>query len=214
MSSPTVLDTRTPYRSRGTQTPAMTTTASTSQTGSPGLTFFQRAVHELVRSSHRDRAARRRNVIDRLRGSRDPMGYINELIEQCVVKGGSEGLDIGIDVLSQFGELTLQYAREFWKKDWERWGDRKGAVRHHFNDDAWYILLRAAARSELEPWQKMQMLLYCSMDGTESIREAGIHALGDMGGPVAARLLRRIEKGERSPSVLQAVTEVLADLEG
>jgi hypothetical protein len=214
MSSATVLDTRTPYRSRGTQSPAMTTTASTSQTGSPGLTFFQRSVHELVRSSHRDRAARRKSVIDRLRGSRDPMGYVNELIEQCAVKGGSEGLDIGIDVLSQFGELTLQYAREFWKKDWERWGERKGPARHHFNDDAWYILLRAAARSDLEPWQKMQMLLYCSMDGTESIREAGIHALGDMGGPLAARLLRRIEKGERSPSVLQAVAEVLADLEG
>ena len=82
------------------------------------------------------------------------------------------------------------------------------------NDDAWYILLRAAARSDLEPWQKMQILLYCSMDGTESIREAGIHALGDMGGPVAARLLRRIAEGEHSPSVLQAVAEVLADLEG
>ncbi len=127
------------------------------------------------------------------------MGYINELIEQCAVKGGSEGLDIGIDVLSQFGELTLLYAREFWKQDWERWSNSKGAPRHHFNDDAWYILLRAAARSSLEPWQKMQMLLYCSLDGTESIREAGIHAIGDMGGPLGSRLLRRIEKGERSP---------------
>ncbi len=52
MSSATVLDTRTSYRSRSTQS-SMTTTASTTQTGSPSLTFFQRAVHELVRSSHR-----------------------------------------------------------------------------------------------------------------------------------------------------------------
>jgi hypothetical protein len=192
----------------------MTTSATTSQTGSTGLTLFQRAVHELMCSSHRDRAARRKNVIDRLRRSWDPTGYINELIEQCAVRGGSEGLDIGIDVLSQFGELTIQYAREFWKKDWERWGEQKGTVRHHFNDDAWYMLLRAAARSDLEPWQKMQMLLYCSMDGTESIREAGIHALGDIGGSVAVQILRRIEKGEHSLSVLRAVADVLADLEG
>jgi hypothetical protein len=213
MGSPSVLDTRTPYRSRNTQAP-WDTTASSSQTGTPGLTLFQRAVHELIRSSHLDRSERRTNVVDRLRKSRDPMGYINELIDQCAVKGGSEGLDIAIDVLTQFGDLVIQYAREFWKKDWERWVKRTGGERHHYNDDAWYILLRAAARSGLEPWQKVQMLLYCSMDGTESIREAGIHAIGDMGGPVAARLLRRIEQGERSASVRQAIDDVLDDLEG
>jgi|GEM_PF-2605925 len=212
MSGATLLDTSTPYRSRGTQTSAMVT-ATTSQTGSASLTFFQRAVHSLVCRSHRDRTACRKDVAARLRNSRDPMSFINELIEQCVVKGGSEGLDLCIDVLSQFGELTIQYAREFWKKDWERWTGKKGSARHHFNDDAWYILLRAAAQSDLEPWLKTQMLLYCALDGTESIREASIHALGDMGGPVATRLLRRIKQGESSKSVLQAITEVLADLE-
>src|SRR5271165_2188596 len=101
------LDTRTPYQS-GSPRMRSNTTAPTSQTGSPNLTLFQRAVHDLLRSSHRERAARRNNVIERLRASRDPMGYISELIDQCAVKGGSEGLDIGIDVLSQFGDLVLQ----------------------------------------------------------------------------------------------------------
>jgi hypothetical protein len=190
------------------------TTSPLSQTGSPGLTLFQREVHELVRSPHRQRAVRRQKVIDRLRESRDPMGYINELIDQCAVKGGCEGLDIGIDVLSQFGDLVLQYSREFWKKDVRRWGEQKGSRRHHFNDDAWYILLRAASRSNLEPWQKVQMLLYCSMDGPESVREAGIHAFGDLGGPVAIRLLHRLHETDGSPSVREAAAAVLDDLEG
>jgi hypothetical protein len=213
MSRATLLDTRTPYRSRNTQT-QLNTTAPTSQTGSPGLTLFRRAVHDLVRSSHQERAVRRENVIGRLRASRDPMGYINELIDHCAVWGGSEGLDIGIDVLSQFGDLVLQYAREFWKKDVERWGAEEDSHRHHFNDDAWYILLRSAARSDLEPWQKAPMLLSCSIDGPKSVREAGAHALGDMGGAVAARLLRRLRDSDHNPSVRAAATEVLDDLEG
>lgn len=212
MSRSTMIDTRTAYGGRNTQ-PSMTTTASTTQTGSPGLTLFQRAVHELVRSSHRDRAALRENVIRRLQSARAPIEYISELIDQCAVKGGSEGLDVAIDVLSHFGDLTIHYAREFWKKDCLRWSASNGAPRHHFNDDAWYILLRAAARSDLEPRQKLPMLLSCSLDGTESVREAGIHAIGDMGEELGSLLLRRIEKGERSPSVRQAIAEVLDDLE-
>jgi hypothetical protein len=213
MSSAMVLDTRTPYRSRSTQM-RLNTNASTSQTGSPGLTLFQRAVHDLLRGSHRERSVRRNNVIDRLRASRDPMGYINELIDQCAMRGGSEGLDIGIDVLSQFGDLVLQYAREFWKKDVKRWGAVNDSHRHHFNDDAWYILLRSAARSDLEPRQKAQMLIYCSIEGSKSVREASVHAFGDMGGTVAARLLRQLSDSDKSPSVREAAIEVLNDLEG
>ena len=39
----------------------------------------------------------------------------------CVTGGGPEGLEIAIDVLSQFGSLTAEYALEFWKRDHERW---------------------------------------------------------------------------------------------
>ncbi len=213
MSSAMMLDTGSLYRSRSTHT-NLQIFSPTSQTGSPDLTLFRRAVHDLVRSSHQERAARRENVIDRLRASSDPMAYLNELIDHCTMRGGSEGLDIGIDVLSQFGDLVLQYAREFWKQDVKRWGAEEDSHRHHFNDDAWYILLRSAARSDLEPWQKVQMLLYCSIDGPGSVREAGVQAFGDLGGAVAARLLRRLRDSDPSPSVRKAATEVLDDLEG
>ena len=212
MSSQSDLDTRTPFRSRSETTP-LNTTAPTSQTGTPDLTLFQRAVYDLVRSSHRDRAVTRHKVVSRLRASRDPMAYINELIDQCVTKGGADGLDIGIDVLSQFGDLVLRYAREFWKKDVSRWDEGNVGRRHHFNDDAWYILLRSAARSRLEQSQKTQMLRYCSTEGPPSVREAGVHAFGDMGGTFAAQFLHDLKNSEQSESVREVVVEVLDDLE-
>jgi HEAT repeats len=213
MSGASILDTRTPYRSQSTQTP-LNTTSPASQTGTPGLTLFQRYVHELIRNPHRERAARRQMVIERLRSSRDPMGYISELIDQCAVKGGCEGLDIGIDVLSHFGDLVLQYARAFWKKDAMRWGEQEGSYRHHFNDDAWYILLRAVALSDLDPGPKFAMLMYFSKEGPESVREACAHALGDLGGPASLQLLRHLQENDRSASVRTAAAEVLDDLEG
>lgn len=211
MSSASVLDTRTPYRGARTH---METTAPASQTGSAGLTIFQRHVHQLIRSSHPERAARREAVIDRLRASRDPMNYLNELLEQCVLGGGPEGLDIAIDVLSQFGGLVIEYSREFWRKDVKRWQMPVIQACHHMNDDIWYVLLRAAAASGLDVWQKLPILSYCAADGTVSVREASIRALGDVGGPGAARLIHRLGSTDASTMVREAAAEVLDDLEG
>lgn len=212
MSSVAGLDTRAPYRGL-VQQGSGTTTFVNSQTGSPSLTLFRRNVQELIRGHHRDREALREKVVHRLRGARDPIGFLNQLLDQCIAEGGGDGLDVAIDVLSQFGEFTLQYAREFWKKDYDRWRRREGPPRHHFNDDAWYVLLRATARSNLDPWLKKQLLRYCATDGTESIREAGIRAIGDLGESDALRLLHSVKDRETSPSVVRAIAEVLDDLE-
>lgn len=212
MSGVNLLDTRTPYRSSSTHV-HLNIITPTSQTGSPGLTLYQRAIHNLIRGPHRERASRCKIVSDRLKSSRDPIEYINKLIDQCTTRGGSEGLDIGIDVLSLHGDLVLQYASEFQKRDAKRWGEEKESHRHHFNDDAWYILLRSAARSNLEPGQKVSMLRYCFFYGPESVREAGVHALGDMGGTVAVRLLLDLRDSDRSLAVREAASEVLNDLE-
>lgn len=215
MSSAALLDTRTPYDRNRSSSTHLNKVASGSQTGSPGLTFFRRAIHDLLRSGHRERAACRKNVSDRLMASRDPVAYINELIEECVIKGGSEGLDIGIDVLSGFGGLVFQYASGFWRKDVvNRWGGNQDPHRHHMNDDVWYVLLRAAATSDMDPWQKFQMLSYCGTDGPTGVREAAVHALGDLGGDDAVRFLRHMRDSDSSLMVREVATEVLGDLEG
>ena len=209
MNSSALIDTRSPY-----QGARLTTTVSTSQTGSPSLTLFRRSLHALICSPHRVRANQRTVVIERLRMARDPMGYVNTLLEVCVTEGGPDGLDIAIDVLSNFPEHTLQYAREFWRLDKGRMEKLHDIPRHDLNDDVWYVLLRAVGTSVMGDFQKTQMLLYCAFDGPESVREASIHALGDMGGAHAIRLLRKLRNAETHASVKETIAQVLDDLEG
>src|SRR3954468_7634538 len=150
-SSGTLLDTRARVRATRLQEQASDTS---SQTQTPGLVFFRQLAQQLARSNHMERATRREAVIERLRTSRDPIGYIGELLDQCVIERRSEGMDIAIDVLSHFGVHVIEFARQFWKKDVKRWEPTNAPARHHVHDDIWYVLLRAAGASNLDAWQK------------------------------------------------------------
>lgn len=211
MTSITSLDTRSVVRR-----PLMYRQSSdiSSQTQTTGLVLFRPLVQQLVNSSHRDRAAIRQAVIERIRSSHDPIRYIGELLDQCVLVHRSEGIDIAIDVLSNFGSHVIEYARQFWKKDVKRWETPAKYPRHHIHDDIWYVLLRAAGLSGLDAWQKSPMLSYCAADGTPSVREASVRALGDVGNPITVRLIRRLGGTDTSPMVREAAEEVLHDLEG
>jgi hypothetical protein len=210
MSSGLLLDTRAPVRSTRMHVKPL---EHPSQTSSTGLVFFRHLVQQLIRSNHRDRAALRQVVIERLRMSRDPMGYVGELLDQCVVDNRSEGMDIAIDVLTHFGGRVIEYAYAFWRKDVKRWETQPPHPRHHIHDDIWYVLLRAAGASNLDMLQKVAMLNTCAAAGTPVVREASVRALGDMGGVSAARLVRHLGETDASPMVREAAAEVLADLE-
>jgi hypothetical protein len=190
------------------------TPESSSQTQAAGLVFFRHLAQQLAASNHHERAARREAVIERLRASRDPIGYIGELLDQCVIEHRSEGLDIAIDVLSHFGVHVIEFARQFWKKDVKRWAPSATSPRHHTRDDIWYVLLRAVGASGLDAWQKLPMLSYCAADGPPNVREASIRALADVGHPLAIRLIKRLGGSDKSAMVREAAEEVLADLEG
>jgi hypothetical protein len=212
MASSSLLDTRASVRNLrpagqwqrpGSDTPTQTAV----------LVFFRHVVQQLLKSGHHERAGRRKVVIERLRASRDPMGYIGELLNQCVVEHRTDGLDVAIDVLSHFGSLGIEYARQFWKKDVARWEPAASPPRHHIHDDVWYVLLRAVGASALDPWQKIPMLSYCASAGTPSVREASIRALGDVGDPIAIGLIHRLGSSDSSAMVREAAQEVLDSLE-
>ena len=211
MNSGSLLDTRAPVRSGRMQVRPLD---HPSKDRSTELVFFRHKVQQLVRGRHADRAALRRDVIERLRMTRDPMGSIGDLLNHCVVENRSEGMDIAIDVLTHFGGQVIEYAREFWRKDIGRWEKPPAHPRHHIHDDIWYVLLRAAGASNLDALQKIPMLSYCAAEGPAVVREASVRALGDMGGKIAARLVRRLGGTDGSPMVREAAAEVLDDLEG
>jgi len=211
MASGTLQDTRATGRNPRLQA---TPQDMSSQTQTPGLIFFRHLVQQLIKSSHRECAARLKVVIDRLGTSRDPIGYIGALLDQCVVEQRSQGLDISIDVLSNFGSHVIEYARQFWKKDVKRWEEPASYPRHHIHDDIWYVLLRSAAASGLDAWQKIPMLSYCAANGTPSVREASVRALGDIDDPIAIGLIKRLGSKDPSAMVRETAEEVLLDLEG
>src|SRR5262249_23503527 len=136
---------------------------------------------------------------------------------QSVTRGGPDGLEIAIDVLSHFGSLVIAYAFEFWRKDVDRWEASRHQPRYHVNDDYWYVLLRAIASSHIEARRQRQFLRYGEYLAEEApprVREALVHALGDLGGPGAVDLVRRMHEGDTSPMVRETAAEVLRDLEG
>lgn len=211
MASAAMLDTRTSVRNSQLHAQAP---ESSSQTQTAGLVFFRDLAQRLATSDHFRRPVLRQTVIDRLRTSRDPIRYIGELLDQCVIEHRSEGLDVAIDVLSQFGVHVIEFARQFWKQDVPRWDPAVASPRHHAHDDIWYVLLRAVGASGLDAWQKVPMLSCCAADGTPSVREASIRALADVGDPIAIRLIQRLGGADESAMVREAAEEVLADLEG
>lgn len=198
-------DTRTPYRCDRT---------NPSTSGSAEFTFFQRLVNQLVISGHSERDAQRSKVVEKLRSSRDPTKFVGELLSQCVTRGGPDGLDIAIDVLSQVGNLVADFATEFLKNDVQRWDQTREFSRDHERDDSWYVLLRSAALSDLDDLNKLMIIRTCAIDGTVSVREAAVHALGDISGPVAVELIRSMRETDRSQMVRESAAEVLRDLEG
>ena len=211
MSSGLHLDTRAQLRSKRMVVQPLD---HPSRTSSAEPVFFRHHVQQLILSNHRDRAALREIVIDRLRRSSDPREDIGELLDQCVLDNRSEGMEIAIDVLTHFGRQVVEYAREFWRKDAERQKSPPPYPRHHVCDDVWYVLLRAAGASSLDDLQKIPILIGGAL-GTPVMREASIRAFGDMGGEYAVRLVRGFGLADGSPPMVrEAAAEVLEDLEG
>jgi hypothetical protein len=206
--SSALLDTRTHYQS---EREGFDTSTPASLVGSAGLTLFQRLLRQMVESIHADRAVLREKVVSRLNECRDPMRYIDTILDECIVRGGPEGLEIAVDVLSKFGSLVLEYSLKLLVKDRERWKSHQASSPHVMTDDVWYVLLRSAASSDLERWMKLPIIRYCLENGTPSIREACVCALGDLD-PIPVDLLR-IASHDENQMVRQAAADVLEDLE-
>jgi hypothetical protein len=185
--------------------------ATGSVAGSANLTLFRRLARTLCHGPRIQRAARRQSVVRILREAGEPQRYIGELLDVCVHEGGPDGLDLAIDVLSETGSLTADYVFRFLQRDFSNW--QTGLKGSRSSDDVWYALARALAKADLDEKNvKLPLLALGLTAGTPSIREATVHALGDLGGASAKKLLERaVQDPDRL--VRESAGEVLADLE-
>jgi hypothetical protein len=156
---------------------------------------FRWAARNLIVAHHRDRPRLRGDLVDALKASAEPFVLVRVLLEECVDRGGPDGLDLAIDVLSACGDLAREYAAECPV-------DR---------DDSWYVLLRAAARSDTRYGHRLTFITSRMDHRNPGVREAVAHAFGDLGGAHAADGLRWMAGNDPDASVRSAAMEVLDD---
>lgn len=153
----------------------------------------------------------RDTVASWLNRARDPIPYVKEMLRWCLRRRSEGGLHFAIDVLSQTGELAMQYARQFQGDDAARWS-RHVTTRQHPNDDAWRVLLVAASRASASEPDRLILLLSCWSAGNRGIREAIVDGLGELGTPTARRLLDRLARRADDPLIRQVAAQTRDDL--
>lgn len=214
-----ILDARSPFRTRrGPSRGQVDTRPLETQGESVDLVLFRRLVRALILAARRDRAAALAKVVGHIKASHYPLDCVNHLLFECAANGGSDGLDIAIDVLSQVGAVAVAVAGRFLRADANRL-TQGTEPRHSVNDDIWYALLRGLCRSKVGPVEKFIAVLPILFGGTPGAKEAAAHALGDLAfhEPNLTKVIRRhLEElaEDASTSVRATAVEVLNDMEG
>jgi len=215
----TLTDTRSPWRGRPYPHSSRLPTRSLTQTESTETVIFRLLVRELLSVARKDRAPLRKKIQQHLRTTRHAFVAINHLLFVCATTG-PDGLDIAIDVLAEAGPALIDVARNYLQKDYPAWMNSQ--TPRATSDNIWYILLRALCQSRADRIQKFGLVFTASLRGTESIREAAMHAFGDLAAsdplphtkPDIAALLHEVVKRDSSTAVRETAMEILSDLEG
>src|SRR5262249_54351095 len=109
--------------------------------------------------------------------------------------------------LAETDDVVWTYAYRFLRESIARW---KQDLASHSTEDEWYILARAIGKAKLDDFAKLTLLFAGLTEGNASVREATVHAIGDMGGILARGLLTGFEDSD--PMVNDAIKSVLEDL--
>ncbi len=156
--------------------------------------------------------ALRQRVTDRLQRAREPSSYIDELLDLCTTAGGTDRLDVAIDVLAATGDHVLRYAWDYLIRDLQRWNPYSDRA-YEPNDDYWYILLKAVARCETPPEERVRFILACSGAATRGVLEGVVEALGDVRTNESRRKLGELSARHADPFIRKLASDVLNDEE-
>ncbi len=156
--------------------------------------------------------ALQQRVIDRLQSAREPSACVNELLDLCTTAGGTDRLDLAIDMLAATGDHVLRYAWDYLIRDLQRWNPYSDRA-YEPNDDYWYILLKAVARCQTPVEERVRFILACSGAATRGVLEGVVEALGDMRTNESLRKLRELSARHADPFVRKLATDVLDDEE-
>lgn len=218
------IDTRSPRR----RAPHQGGSVLSTKGPSPTVAQFRSLAERYARCPYRERDDLRARLVAFIRSTRYPGRCVNELLDECLSRGGADGMELAIEVLSQTPVPTLEAAREFRIGNRAKWvearqrNDRRTSLPH----DVWHVLLRAACQSA-DFFDGLELLLASVYLGPDNFRESVASAVTDMasrriGDDGALKfVLRRalhpkVERGDPPLSEFsrRALEDAMAELEG
>lgn len=200
------------FSHRGT---AMSPSAPTDgQKGGVAVTLVCHLARTLIRSPRKDRHLWRqviRIVLQKARVTERPT-CIDRLLRVFISEGGPDGLDDAIDILATTGAIVLDYAWEYLQRDIELWNSHSERA-YRPNDDYWYVLLRAVARSNRPERDRLRLILCCASAQSRGVREGVVEALRDLDTPAAHDRLRKFAAHDEDGFIRDIAREALEDRE-
>lgn len=188
------------------------------------LILFRRLVRNLIEAPPRDRVTPFRCVVEHVRQSPEPIRCVNVLLEELANDSGQDGLDLGVDVLSELGSVATTAAEQFALAD-ARARTRlmphpESNPRMPVHDDVWYMLVRGAARAKVSWLKRLFAISPARAHPSVAVRVSWVEAMGDLGlslsNVIARRAvlgrLARVSIGETDTHVIAARKQVIAAL--
>jgi len=189
------LGTRRPVKSSGTSTG----TGQATRGSSPTLAAFRSLIERFARAGGADIHRLRDEVVSRIQRARDPGLWVNASIDECVNRGGPDGLVMAVEVLARIDpRVVSQEAGQFVRRERPRWrkARRMEYSRYTVHDEVCHVFLRAVCQTaDFESaFALIRMSLWL---GPDSIREGIAAAVSDLGDrwPDKRRILSHLVNG-------------------
>lgn len=195
-------------------TGGIATSTPDTRTGSVAMTLTCHLTRFLIRQPRAERPRWRNLLLFLLQKARvtERSACIDQMLHVFVSEGGPDGLDNAIDVLAKTGSVVLEYAWDYLQRDLKLWQPTSERA-YQPNDDSWFVLLRAVARSETPERDRLRLITCCAHARSRGIREGVVEALRDLNTPAALIRLRKFATEDEDAFIRRIAREALEDME-
>ncbi len=179
----------------------------------PEHVAFRAKLRGMLNGNAATKNVMRDEIVKRIQSSPTPSLYITLTLSLCSQSSGRGGLYDGIDILSQLGDLMIDYSTTYSISDVMQQGKLFAGTTYRPNDDYWYIIFRSVARCSAKEDSRYQFISACKCATSIGIREGVVEALGDLASKDAQRLLQDIASEDNNAFIRNLATETLKDIE-
>ncbi len=180
----------------------------------PEHVAFRAKLRKMLSGNASVKNAIRGELVESIQASPIPRIYITQTLSLCSQNSGRGGLDDGIDVLSQLGNLIIKYSINYLISDVMQQSELSGGrASYKPNDDYWFIMLRSVARCSVGSDLRYQFISACKGATQTGIREGVVEALGDLGTEDAHKLLQEIASEDEDTFIRSLAADILEGIE-